>query len=160
MGFIDSIKAAVTGEENEAKTLLGQVDSAVTLSWKQRIIGFGCCFGLGMLLSILAIAMLWSLNITKFVIFYTAGSVLSVCSTMFLMGPIKQCQRMFEAQRAIATSVYLATIVATLVLALKTGNAGICLIMFVIQTLALTWYCLTWIPGGMTAVKAMIGISS
>jgi hypothetical protein len=38
---------------------------------------------------------------------------------MFLMGPVKQCQRMFEAHRAIATAVYLLAIVGTLVLAFE-----------------------------------------
>lgn len=41
---------------------------------------------------------------------------------MFLMGPLKQCQRMFEGGRAIATAVYLGSIVATLVVAFKASS--------------------------------------
>ncbi len=31
------------------------------------------------------------------------GSVVSVMSTLFLMGPVKQCQRMLEEKRILAT---------------------------------------------------------
>ena len=40
--------------------------------------------------------------------------------------------------------------------ALQTGNIGLCIICIVIQFVALCWYCVTWIPGGQTALKAMI----
>jgi hypothetical protein len=38
---------------------------------------------------------------------------------MFLMGPCKQIQRMLDQNRIIATLIYLAAIVATLVVAFK-----------------------------------------
>ena len=41
---------------------------------------------------------------------------------MFLTGPTKQCKRMMDSGRIIATCVYLGSIVATLVVAFKVGN--------------------------------------
>lgn len=53
----EKMKSAVTGQEPEPQTLpqqlLRTVDEATTLTWKQRAIGFGSCFALGMVLSIL-----------------------------------------------------------------------------------------------------------
>ncbi|KAJ9527608.1 hypothetical protein QJQ45_025881, partial [Haematococcus lacustris] len=121
--LVDKFKQAMSAdEEQQSSSLLKQVDAAVTLSWKQSI------------------PMLWTLNITGFAIFYSLGSLVSICSsTVFLMGPVKQCQRMFEQHRVLATSVFLIAIVLTLFLAFKFGNAGLCLIMILIQLAALLW---------------------
>lgn len=68
-------------------------------------------------------------------------------STCFLMGPTKQVQRMFEQKRLLATCVYISSIIATLVVAFTISSGPLCLICLIIQTAALLWYCLTWIPG-------------
>ncbi|KAL6759718.1 Got1/Sft2-like family-domain-containing protein [Haematococcus lacustris] len=155
--LVDKFKQAMSAdEEQQSSSLLKQVDAAVTLSWKQRFIGFGTCLGIGILLTLVSIPMLWTLNIAGFAIFYSLGSLVSICSTVFLMGPVKQCQRMFEQHRVLATSVFLIAIVLTLFLAFKFGNAGLCLIMILIQLAALLWYCVTWIPGGQATLKAAI----
>ncbi|PNH10950.1 Vesicle transport protein SFT2B [Tetrabaena socialis] len=154
--MFDKVKAMVGLNEQEEKGLIGQIDEAVTLTWKQRLIGFGCCFGFGVLLTLISIPMLWTVQITKFAILYSVGSVISVLSTLFLMGPVKQFQRMFEEKRFLATIAYFAAIGATLAVAFTTGNAGLCLVMLVLQILALVWYCLTWVPGGQAALKSMI----
>lgn len=46
---------------------------------------------------------------------------------------------MFEEKRIIATVVYVAAIAGTLTVAFTTGNPILCLIMLVIQLLALVW---------------------
>jgi hypothetical protein len=47
-------------------------------------------------------------------------------STMFLWGPVKQCKQMFEKKRIIATSVYLLSMVLTLVLAFSVRRRAPC----------------------------------
>jgi hypothetical protein len=156
-GILDKIKQAAGMEQEQSISMLGrQVDEAMTMSWKTRFICFGICLGLGFLLTIISLPLLWSLNLTGFAITYSLGSIVSIASTMFLMGPCKQIQRMLDQNRIIATLIYLAAIVATLVVAFKTGNALLCIICIVIQFAALCWYCITWIPGGQAALKAMI----
>ena len=53
--MFEQMKAAVTGREPEPQSLPQQlirsVDEASTLSWRQRAIGFGVCFALGIFLS-------------------------------------------------------------------------------------------------------------
>ncbi|PNW76044.1 hypothetical protein CHLRE_12g549950v5 [Chlamydomonas reinhardtii] len=154
--MFDKLKQAVGLQEQEEKGLVGQIDEAMTLSWKNRLIGFGCCFAFGVLLTLISIPMLWTMQITKFAVMYSVGSVVSVMSTLFLMGPVKQFQRMMEEKRILATIVYIASIAGTLAIAFTTHNPALCLIMLVIQLLALVWYCVTWIPGGQAALKSMI----
>lgn len=36
----------------------------------QRLIGFGCCFAFGVLLTLISIPMLWTMQITKFAVMY------------------------------------------------------------------------------------------
>lgn len=59
-------------------------------------------------------------TITKpvtFAILYTIGNIVSLSSTAFLVGPVKQCKNMFAEKRAIATVVFLTAMIATLVVA-------------------------------------------
>ncbi|KAF5828145.1 tetraspanning membrane protein [Dunaliella salina] len=137
-------------------SLLQSMDESTTLSWKQRATGFGICFGLGILISAISIPTLWSLSFTKFAILWALGSLLSMGSTMFLMGPLKQLKAMFASHRLLATCVYLASTILTLFLAFKFQNPGLCLIMLAVQIAALIWYCATWIPGGQTYLKGFV----
>ena len=51
------------------------------------------------------------------------------CSTMFLMGPLRQLSKMFEKGRIVATLVYLVFMVLTLLCAIK------------VRTSAAAWHC-------------------
>jgi hypothetical protein len=57
-----------------------------TLTFKQRLYGFAGCFGIGMLLSFLSTAMLWSGNYQGFGALYSIGNLMALMSTGFLMG--------------------------------------------------------------------------
>ena len=63
---VSSTKQAMGAADQQEKGLLAQVDEAVTLTWTQRLIGFSACFGVGLLLSIISIPMLWMLRFTQF----------------------------------------------------------------------------------------------
>uniref|UniRef100_A0A8C4RMV3 Vesicle transport protein n=1 Tax=Erpetoichthys calabaricus TaxID=27687 RepID=A0A8C4RMV3_ERPCA len=87
----------------------GRVSEATTLGWGTRVKGFIACFVLGVLCSVMGVIFLWipGNGLTLFAVFYTFGNITSVCSTLFLMGPMKQLKKMVEPTRAIATAVML-----------------------------------------------------
>lgn len=60
-----------------------------SLSFNERLIGFGVCVVLGYFVQILSFGAI--LNPTKFAISYTIGNILSLCGTGFLMGFKSQC---------------------------------------------------------------------
>jgi hypothetical protein len=66
---------------------------------------------------------------------------------------------MFHKTRAIATSMYLICIIATLIFAtIDLGmttptKVGICIFLIVLQFIALGWYCLSYIPYARTVAK-------
>lgn len=157
--LLDKIKVSIGAEPPpEERTLpqqlLRTVDEATTLTWRQRIIGFCSCLAIGVFLTFLSMMFLFAP--VRFAILYSFGNVCSIASTMFLMGPCKQCKKMMEQGRIIATAVYLGAIIITLVVAFKTGSVILVLVCLFIQFIALCWYCITWIPGGQAFLKGMI----
>lgn len=145
-----------------------------TFSWSTRIKGFCILFVVGILLSFLGcFALFLNRGLNTFAIFYTLGNIISLLSTCFLMGPFKQLENMFHSKRIIATIIVIVSITLTLVAALVVSKlelssgshlifvlfqlhkAMLALIFIIIQSLAMTWYSLSYIPYARDAVKRM-----
>eukprot|EP00887_Chlorella_sp_A99_P001241 scaffold14.g1241.t1 len=130
------------------------MDEATTLDRTTRMLGFAVCVGMGLLFSFLSPMFIF--RPTKFAVLYTLGNVLSIFSTMFLVGPFKQIQNMFDPKRAIATVVYLLTMVLTLVAALKFHSVILCVLLIAVQFCALIWYILSYIPYGQAILQRFV----
>ncbi|CAL8108371.1 unnamed protein product [Orchesella dallaii] len=153
---MDKLRRALSGQDSESQAEEGGFNEIVdtsSLSWSTRIKGFIACFLLGFVFSIFGTILFFFHNTRGFGICYSFGSIVSLLSTMFLMGPFKQLKKMFEGTRVIATAVMLASLVLTLFFALKVGNGGLVLLFVIIQFLAMTWYSLSYIPYARDAVK-------
>lgn len=154
---MDKLRRAFSGEEDdEEQGIVTQIADATSLSWSTRIKGFVICFVIGILLSLLGSFFLF-LNLTLFAVFYSFGNVVALASTCFLMGPVNQCKRMFEPSRLIATIIMLVCIALTLCAALWWHIPILAILFCVIQFLAMTWYCLSYIPFARDAVKKCCG---
>jgi hypothetical protein len=131
--------------------LFNEAEGCPGLTKKQRFMGFGACFGLGMLISFLS-----TMNIAKptsFALLYTLGNIVSFLSTGFLVGPRKQCQYVCEKKRMVASIVFLGSMVMTLGVAIgwkAEGQGGlkifVCICLIVVQFCALVWYTASYIP--------------
>jgi hypothetical protein len=88
----------------------------------------------------------------KFAVPFSFGAVLSLLSTMFLMGPCNQVKKMFEPSRIVVTCVYLSSIVVTLIVAFVSASVWLVLLCVCVQMLSLMWYALSFIPYGREAV--------
>jgi hypothetical protein len=129
-----------------------------SLSFKQRITGFAICFVGGLFIGFLATFLLF-VSIVAFATLYTIGNLLSLSSTLFLMGPLRQIKSMFDPTRLFATIVFIAAMAMTLFCAFWfTGKnqhgiqVGLVILFLIIQFLALIWYSLSYIPFARTAV--------
>lgn len=135
-----------------------------SLTWTQRWYGFCICFFIGSLTSLLSSISLAKGDIPLFSLLYTVGNVVSLCSTGFVWGPMKQCKKMFHKTRAIATSLYLICMITTVVFATadlnikKSARVGICVFLIVLQFFALCWYCLSYIPYARQIAKSCLPI--
>ncbi|XP_073838584.1 vesicle transport protein SFT2A [Musca autumnalis] len=154
---MDKLRKVLSGNDStpeEEGSIITQINEMSTLSWETRIKGFCICFVLGIVLSLLGSVMLFlHLGIVIFAVFYTLGNIISMASTCFLMGPFKQVKKMFADTRLIATCIVIFSIIMTLIAALVLHKAGLTLIFIIIQSLAMTWYSLSYIPYARDAVK-------
>eukprot|EP00808_Paulinella_micropora_P014412 g23430.t1 len=149
---ISSLFGGTASEEKEESKFDAE-GCIPSLTYKQRIWGFGIMFAFGCAMSILSAFMTPSIAVApqRFAVPYSFASFASVGSTMFLMGPKTQCKRMFHKERRIATTVFLISILATLIVAFAVKNPGLVLVCVIIQACALFWYALSYIPYGRTA---------
>jgi len=121
-----------------------------SLSKKQRILGFmtslllgAVCFGLA--LSFLPMLVI---NPRKFSLLFSLGSVFTISSFSFLYGPYNHLVHLFSKERLPFTLVYFSTLTATLYFAMGLQSALLTPIAAVLQVLALTWFVVSYIPGG------------
>lgn len=123
------------------------------LDLKTRILGFILSFIIGIIMMMGSIAQLFSLALGGqrwFAIWYTAGNIVCLSSSFFLMGPKRQCQNMLNPIRATVSLVLLGSMVSCLFLALLGFSKLIVLIAIGVQFCALIWYVLSYIPYGRT----------
>ncbi len=175
-GALASVREKATQGINKAKSAVGLAKPAEPentsaldeisefcpqLTYKQRIYGFGVCFGVGYLITLLSFSFFDELrdngNPVPFVVIYTLGNVVSLLSSMFLCGFKTQFRRMFDDTRKITTIVYLSTLVASIIICFIPFNADVKLLILVLlliaQFLSSTWYTLSYIPFARRAVK-------
>ncbi|KAJ3623874.1 hypothetical protein MTP99_017537 [Tenebrio molitor] len=153
---MDKLKRVLGGNDSpdEESGIMSQLNETTTLSWSTRLKAFLFCFILGILLSFLgSFALFFSRGLSIFAVFYTLGNILSMASTCFLMGPVNQIKKMFASTRAIATILVVVSFILTLLAALLLHNAVLALVFIIIQSLAMTWYSLSYIPYARDAVK-------
>lgn len=155
---MDKLRKVLSGNDQteEERGIMAEINEMTTFSWSTRIKGFCILFVVGILLSFLGtFALFLHRGINVFAIFYTLGNVVSLLSTCFLMGPLKQLENMFHSKRLIATIIVIVSICMTLVAAMVLHKALLALIFIIIQSLAMTWYSLSYIPYARDAVKKM-----
>ena len=148
------------GSETAGKVLTKDT-MCPSLTVKQRIYGFLACFCFGLLLSFISIGGIFGalMNPVKFAIVYSLGNLCSLGSTLFLLGPAAQIKRMFKKTRYIATSLFLLSLIATLVFAIgfydkkKVWHKLFLLTLMLLQFCTLFWYTLSYIPFGRALCK-------
>ena len=127
-------------------------DSLPSLSLRERLLGCGTMMICGYFLSFGSFFRLKNLfmgNPVPLVVNVTVGNVIALCGTCFLSGPQMQLQRMFHKSRKIASVFYLGSLGATMILLLLPPFPlrGLLLFLLMIgQYVAITWYCLSYIP--------------
>ncbi len=94
-----------------------------------------------------------------FATLYTAGNVVAMCGTMFLWGPCKQCKKMWDKERWLATTIFLVSMATTLVCAFLVPQPWtIIAVLFAIvfQFCAFVWYSASFIPCGRAILKKIV----
>ena len=129
-----------------------------SLSLKERLIGFGICFGLGMLFQCMSMGSIVGVLIgrpNKFAFLYTCGNIISIFGTFFLVGPKRQLNNMTNPYRRKASIIFISSIVLTF-LSLYVLHSKILTVIFVIiQFGAYVYYIMSYIPYGQECLNAL-----
>ncbi len=72
----------------------------------------------------------------------------ALMATGFLIGPKKQCVKMWDVTRRWSTGFYLLMLIVVLVVALLKQNIFLVLFLLFIQIMAAVWYSISYIPFG------------
>ena len=137
-----------------------------SMSLQNRLICFGVCTGVGIMLSIggsinmffhnyqgIFVLLLSFLNvILGFAVLYSMGTIISLIGSGFLRGPVKQIKALTDTSRLVAVLVMLFSIVITIVAAVVWKNGILSLVFCIFQFFSYMWYCLSYIPYGRDAV--------
>ncbi len=126
-----------------------------SLSKRQRIVGFGTCLALGItcfLLASLYVPMLL-LYARKFALLFSLGSAFTLGSFSFLWGPYAHLRHLLGRERLPFTSAYLLTLFGTLYFAVGLQSTVLTVVAATGQLMALTWFVLSYVPGGQTGLK-------
>eukprot|EP00752_Nemacystus_decipiens_P002201 g2094.t1 len=124
-----------------------------SLTFQQRLIGFGICLVCGYLLSFLSTISVVSGDLTSFALIYCLGSLIAISATGFLIGPRRQCGKMFHKKRRIACILYIVLLFAVIILAFLNTPVIIVLLVLVCQMCAAVWYTASYIPYGRAMIK-------
>jgi len=158
-GAWQKLKNLVTGEEEEAPTSrLEQFDEMVTGNRRVRFIGLGISALCTLLFNVLAIAFIPTIVVkpAPFAVCFTLGNIAAIVMTFFVVGPAKQIKALKEPARLIATIIFVAALIFSLVSALLIQMWFVTLLSVVIQLGALIWYILSFIPGAHAFIASRV----
>ncbi|CAH0473545.1 unnamed protein product [Peronospora belbahrii] len=143
-----------TNQEKEG--LLNDLKYECGLTKRQRLYGAIICYLFGTLCGFLSTLMMWGgpKHLKQFAFFYTLGTICSIGSSLFLIGPMRQLQVMCMPVRRIACCVWLSAMFTTLVIAFGFPKAvPLILLLIVIQYSAMLWYGASFIPYGRAVLR-------
>mmetsp|Transcript_7148 Transcript_7148/g.14748 ORF Transcript_7148/g.14748 Transcript_7148/m.14748 type:complete len:210 (-) Transcript_7148:2191-2820(-) len=127
-------------------------ESLPTPTLRERLLGCGTMMFCGYLLSFgsfMRLRHLFMGNPVPIVVNVTVGNIITLCGTCFLTGPQSQLSKMFHKSRKMASMFYLGSLGFTLFLLLLPHFPfrGLLLLLLMLgQYVAITWYCLSYIP--------------
>ncbi|KAF0294142.1 Protein transport protein SFT2 [Amphibalanus amphitrite] len=120
------------------------------LSRKQRVIGFMTCLCLGSICFTVAgfTIPFIAFKARKFATLFTLGSFFCMSSFSLLWGPWAHLKHVCSRERLPFTSVYVASLAATLYCSLHLHSTALTVVCALCQLVALVWFVACHIPGG------------
>lgn len=153
---VDSSSSSSDSEESSSSWCCDE------LSFRERLLGFGTCLVAGYMLSFGSFFRIGALvmgNPRPLVWHAAMGNLLAWAGSFFLVGPRTQWKRLWDAKRKLATQVYLLTLIllVAIVYLHPWGPEGLYLLVILLaQNIAMTWYCLSYIPYAQETVAGYV----
>jgi hypothetical protein len=158
-----SSKAGVVQQDEESQGLMSWASSKISgsvedmSSTKDRFTTFAILAILGALCMMFAFTFLPFVIISphKFALLFTLGSALMLLSFSFLRGHMAFIKHLSSMERLPFSGSYLVSLVGTLYCSMVMGSYLLTLIFSIIQVIALLYFLVSYIPGGVSALTFM-----
>ncbi|KAH7462492.1 hypothetical protein PRIC1_014941 [Phytophthora ramorum] len=140
----------------EKEGLLNELGQECGLTKRQRLYGAVGCYVFGALCGFLSTMMMWGgpKHLKQFAFFYTLGSLCSIGSSLFLIGPMRQLKVMCMPVRRVACIIWMSAMTTTLIIAFGFPKAGpLVLLLVIVQYAAMLWYGASFIPYGRAILR-------
>jgi hypothetical protein len=140
----------------EKEGLLNELGQECGLTKRQRLYGAVGCYVFGALCGFLSTMMLWGgpKHLKQFAFFYTLGTLCSIGSSLFLIGPMRQLKVMCMPVRRVACCIWMGAMLTTLIIAFGFPKAGpLVLLLVIIQYAAMLWYGASFLPYGRAILR-------
>lgn len=144
-------------EDNTGGGVLEELQGMLSLSYRERLYGFGACVAVGALFAVLAYVSASLLRARPCVVFLSVSTLFLLGSTCFLLGPVAQLKRMFHPSRLLA----MLALLVSLGLAIYSGYRNKpfpCIVFGVCELLAFVWYALSYIPYARSLILSYFGM--
>ncbi|GMF36519.1 unnamed protein product [Phytophthora lilii] len=147
---------SLSNASQEKEGLLNELGQECGLTKRQRLYGAVGCYVFGALCGFLSTLMMWGgpKHLKQFAFFYTLGSLCSIGSSLFLIGPMRQLKVMCMPVRRVACCIWMGAMTMTLIIAFGFPKAGpLVLLLVIIQYAAMLWYGASFIPYGRAILR-------
>ncbi|KAI8629115.1 SFT2-domain-containing protein [Xylariaceae sp. FL1651] len=134
--------------------LTHDLDLYLVSRW-DRLLIFGAC-NLGALACFVLCFALWPILMTKprkFVILWSFGSLLFLCSFAAVMGPKTYVQHLTSGPRLPFTAAYFGSIALTIYFSIGLQKTILTLLSALIQIACLIWYLVSYFPMGSSGLR-------
>jgi len=135
---------------DEPSLLEETTNNCCGLSLQQRILGLLITAALGLLLFFMSMYLFFTsvVNPGVFAFTFTLANVCFIASSCFIIGPLRQLKMMCDAQRMIATCLYLGSLAFALIAALLLDSWILTFLAVIMEVCAFVWYVFSYIPYG------------
>jgi Got1/Sft2-like family len=135
---------------------LKKCEDCFALSYAQRMAGFAISAIGGLLMLFMSMFYVTSIlvgNPGKFAFTYSLANLLLFASTLFMVGPTQQLKNMFKQHRAVASTVYILSMVGTIYCVWQAKTMFVVVPVLMIQFCSLLWYVASYIPYGQSCLQ-------
>lgn len=139
--------------EQDTRKLSEEEDSCLpSLTYKERLYAFCVTFGLGLFIDLVSLGSIFGLltgNPIRYAMSLTVGNILSIAASGFLLGFKRQIKGAFDPKRRICATIFVVSMIMTLVSVLFLSDYPIIILFFIIsQIVSYVWYITSYIPWG------------
>eukprot|EP00477_Mikrocytos_mackini_P001028 GAHX01001104.1.p1 GENE.GAHX01001104.1~~GAHX01001104.1.p1 ORF type:complete len:170 (-),score=22.65 GAHX01001104.1:33-494(-) len=139
MGFAENITEAVGGGDSS-------LDNCFGLPYSTRLLIFIVLYILSCVLLVLGNIQLFMMGLYNFGWYCFFANACSLTGSCFLKGPISQIKCMWEPKRRIATVFYLGSLAILFIAIFLEWHVIVVFILGIIQTIAMVYYTLSFVP--------------